>query len=351
MAQGDDFSSIDRATGGGRGSPTLDDYYMGVRAGERAMLARAITLVESSRPERRELAEALLQRLLPHTGRAYRVGVTGAPGVGKSTTIDQLGINLLEGGHKVAVLAVDPSSTRTGGSILGDKTRMLRLSRDDRAFIRPTPSSGALGGVARATRETMALCEAAGFDIVIVETVGVGQSEISVAAMVDFFLVLLLPGGGDELQGIKKGIAEIADMLAINKADGGNEARANVTAADYRAALHILTPLNPSWRPPVITISAAKNRGLDVLWDKIREHREILTASGAFAARRGEQAVRWMNDLIEEGLRVRALADRALAARLAELREDVRAGRVMATRAAEEILRRAPVATGSISFS
>ena len=286
MTLGEDKSGKDQAAVGARGPLTVDAYLEGVRAGDRAVLARAITLIESSHPERRRMAAELLQRVLPFTGGAWRIGVTGAPGVGKSTTIDQFGINLIEAGHKVAVLAVDPSSTRTGGSILGDKTRMERLSRDERAFIRPSPSSGALGGVARATRETMALCEAAGFDVVIVETVGVGQSETAVAGMVDFFLVLLQPGAGDDLQGIKKGVAELADMIVINKADGGNEARANITAADYRAALHILTPQSPHWRPPVITISAVKNMGLDVMWEKIAAHRETLEPPGAFEARR-----------------------------------------------------------------
>jgi LAO/AO transport system kinase len=346
MTQGDDTSGASgafpatpsRPPAGGRPPLSLEAYFQGVRAGDRAVLARAITLIESSHPERRKLAASLLRLALPFTGGAWRIGVTGAPGVGKSTTIDQFGINLVEAGHKVAVLAVDPSSTRTGGSILGDKTRMERLARDPRAFIRPSPSSGALGGVARATRETMALCEAAGFDVVIVETVGVGQSETAVAGMADFFLVLLQPGAGDDLQGMKKGVAELADMIAINKADGGAEARANVTAADYRAALHILTPQSPHWRPPVITISAVKNTGLDVMWEKIGEHRRTLEAAGAFEARRAEQAVRWMNDLIEEGLRDQIRGDAKVAARLAQLESDVREGRATPALAAEEVL-------------
>lgn len=337
----------ERETGKGKGPgmddpgrPPLSAWAEGVRRGDRATLARAITLVESRRPERRRMAAALLQELLPFAGAAYRIGVTGAPGVGKSTTIDQFGVNLIEAGHRVAVLAVDPSSRRTGGSILGDKTRMARLSRDERAFIRPSPSGGFLGGVARATRETMVLCEAAGYDVVIVETVGVGQSETAVAGMVDFFLVLLLPGGGDELQGMKKGVAELADMIVINKADGDAEARARITAGDYQAAMNILTPRDARWRPPVITISALANRGLDGMWEKIAEHRRLLTASGAFEAKRREQGVRWMNDLIEEGLQARIRSDAAIAARITELEGEVRAGRAMPARAAEEILER-----------
>ena len=228
----------------------------GIRAGERAVLARAITLVESRRADHQKTAHRLVQELLPETGKAVRVGITGAPGVGKSTAIDALGTFLTGRGHKVAVLAVDPSSTRSGGSILGDKTRMARLAVDANAFIRPSPSAGTLGGVAAKTRETMLLCEAAGFDVILVETVGIGQSETAVAEMTDFFLVLLLPGAGDELQGLKKGVIELADMIAVNKAEGENLKRATAAAAEYRAALHILTPRSPHWTPPVVTCSA-----------------------------------------------------------------------------------------------
>src|SRR5437899_1983247 len=228
----------------------------GLRAGERAALARAITLVESKRPDHQRSAHELVQSLLPHTGTARRVGITGAPGVGKSTTIDALGSHLTGLGHKVAVLAVDPSSARTGGSILADKTRMAQLAADARAFIRPSPTAGTLGGVAAKTRETMLLCEAAGYDVILVETVGTGQSETAVADMTDFFLALMLPGAGDELQGLKKGVVELADMLAINKADGDNVARAKAAAAEYRAALHIIGAHSPNWTPPVVTYSA-----------------------------------------------------------------------------------------------
>ena len=322
----------------GRATLKAADYVAGVRAGDRAVLARAITLVESTKPEHRALAQQVLQELLPETGKAIRLGITGVPGVGKSTTIDQLGINLVEAGHKVAVLAVDPTSKRTGGSILGDKTRMTRLSQAANGFIRPSPTSGTLGGVARKTRETMALVEAAGFDVVIVETVGVGQSETTVADMVDFFLVLLLAGGGDDLQGIKKGIIEIADMIAINKADGDNIVRAQAAASEYRGALSILTPASATWKPPVVTISGQTNIGLDALWAKIVEHREVTTRSGEFAERRRAQALSWMQDLIEERLMSALRENPAVAAALPGIEADVRDGRLLPTLAVERIL-------------
>jgi LAO/AO transport system kinase len=318
--------------------PTLDAYVAGVRSGDRAMLARAITLVESTKSEHQSRAQELLQALLPATGGALRLGVTGVPGVGKSTTIDELGMNLTARGHKVAVLAVDPTSKRTGGSILGDKTRMSRLAQEPKAFIRPSPTSGTLGGVTRKTRETMALCEAAGFDVIIVETVGVGQSEIAVADMVDFFLVLLLAGGGDDLQGIKKGIIEIADMIAINKADGDNVIRAERAAAEYRAALQILNPPSPTWSPTVITISGRDNKGLDKLWDKIMEHRTALTASGEFAERRQRQAVAWMRDMLSDRIMAGVLGNPRVAERLSALEDDVRAGRLLPTLAVDGIM-------------
>jgi LAO/AO transport system kinase len=319
---------------------TVEDYADGVRAGDRAMLARAITLVESSKPEHAALAQDLLQVLLPATGNAHRIGITGVPGVGKSTTIDQLGMNLVDAGRKVAVLAVDPTSTRSGGAILGDKTRMARLAQSRSAFIRPSPTSGTLGGVARKTREAMALVEAAGFDVVIVETVGVGQSEVTVAGMVDFFLVLLLAGGGDDLQGIKRGIVEIADMIAINKADGDNIARARRAQAVYQGALSIIAPASQTWAPPVLTISAQDNRGLDEVWDKITEHRERMTATGEFAARRGSQAVEWMRELLQQRLAAALRADHAVARRLVELEADVRQGTRTPALAVAEIVER-----------
>jgi LAO/AO transport system kinase len=322
---------------GGRPSLSLDAFAAGIRAGDRAVLARAITLVESRNPSHRALAKALLQEVLPGSGGAFRIGITGSPGVGKSTTIDQFGCNLIAQGHKLAVLAVDPTSQRTQGSILGDKTRMGRLAIEDNAFIRPSPSAGTLGGVTRSTRETMVLCEAAGFDVIIVETVGVGQSEMTVASMTDFFLVLLLPGAGDDLQGIKKGVLELADMIAINKADGENAGRASATVADYRTALHILTPRSANWRVPVIGISGLRNLGLDEMWQHMIAFRQTMTASGEWQARRRDQAVRWMHDLIEDRMRALLSSNPAVATRLSELEALVRSGKLLPTLAAEDI--------------
>lgn len=317
---------------------SLADLAAGVRNDDRAVLARAITLVESQKVEHQSIAKQLLQELLPETGNAVRLGITGVPGVGKSTTIDQLGLNLIAKGHKVAVLAVDPTSKRTGGSILGDKTRMTRLASAREAFIRPSPTAGTLGGVTRKTRETMVLCEAAGFDVVIVETVGVGQSEVAVSDMVDFFLVLLLAGGGDDLQGIKKGIIEIADMIAINKADGDNVTRAERAASEYQGALSIFTPKDATWFPPVITISGQENKGLDGLWDNILSHRGKLTSTGEFAQRRQSQAVAWMQDMLSDHLMTRVKNDPRIADRLPELEADVRSGKLLPTLAVDEIL-------------
>jgi LAO/AO transport system kinase len=317
---------------------TATDFAQGLARGDRAILAQAITLVESSRAADRAVADALLQAILPHTGKAHRIGITGVPGVGKSTTIDQLGMNLVAAGHQVAVLAVDPTSSRTGGSILGDKTRMNRLSQSAHAFIRPSPTSGTLGGVARKTRETLALCEAAGFDVVIVETVGVGQSETTVAGMVDIFVVLLLAGAGDDLQGIKKGIIELADIIAINKADGDNVPRATAAAAEYRSALNILTPVDSLWQPPVLTISGRDNSGLAELWSTIERHRTRLTATGAFAQRRRQQAVEWMRALLQERLLLLAGATPELAALRRELETCVENGTITAPRAVDDLI-------------
>ena len=318
--------------------PPVEDLAERLVAGDRAALARAITLVESRRADHQAAARALVQRLLPRTGGAVRVGITGVPGVGKSTTIDTLGSNLTAAGHRVAVLAVDPSSTRTGGSILGDKTRMARLSADPGAFIRPSPSSGTLGGVGARTRETMLLCEAAGFDVVLVETVGIGQSETTVAEMTDVFVVLMLPGAGDELQGIKKGVLELADLIAVNKADGEGQARARAAAAEYRAALHILAPASPHWTPPVLLVSGLANEGLDALWEQVLEHRRRMTATGAFAARRRAQQTRWMWTMIEDSLLARVHGDPAVRARVPALEAQVAAGTLSPTLAAEEVL-------------
>ena len=316
---------------------TVRDLSAPILAGDRAALARGITLVESRRADHQAQARALLERLAPHAGRAQRLGLTGVPGAGKSTTIEALGGLLTGRGHRVAVLAVDPSSRRTGGSILGDKTRMERLSTDPNAFIRPSPSSGTLGGVARKTREAMLLCEAAGFDVVVVETVGVGQSETVVADMVDLFAVLLIPGGGDELQGIKKGLIELADLIVINKADADPE-RAERSARDYRAALHILQPASPNWSPPVLTASGLTGAGLEALWGQVERHREIMTASGERAARRAEQNARWMWSLVRERLEASVLGRPEIRTLAAELEAHVRSGALPASLAADRLL-------------
>jgi GTPase len=308
-----------------------------LRTGSRAALARAITLIESRRADHQASARELVQALLPATGKAVRVGITGSPGVGKSTTIDALGMYLIGQGHKVAVLAVDPSSARTGGSILGDKTRMAQLAASDHAFIRPSPSSGTLGGVAAKTREAMLLCEAAGFDVVLVETVGIGQSETAVCDMTDFFLALMLPGAGDELQGIKKGLVELADMIAISKADGDNVKRANMAAAEYRSALHILTPRSEHWYPPVVTYSALTGAGIAELWQKVLDHRTAMKASGEFAARRREQQVKWMWSMLEGRMMARLRADAAIRAKVKKTEAEVADGRMTPAVAAEQI--------------
>jgi len=309
-----------------------------IRAGDRAALARAITLIESRRADHQAQARDLVQALLPATGQAVRVGITGSPGVGKSTTIDALGMFLIGRGHKVAVLAVDPSSARTGGSILGDKTRMTRLSAEDNAFIRPSPSSGTLGGVAAKTREAMLLCEAAGFDVVLVETVGIGQSETAVCDMTDFFLALMLPGAGDELQGIKKGLVELADMIAVNKADGDNVKRAKTAAAEYKAALHILAPRSEHWQPPVVTYSALTGDGIETLWTKVLDHRRAMQASGDFAARRREQQVKWMWAMLEDKLKARLRADPAVRAKVKQTEAAVADGRMTPAVAADAVM-------------
>lgn len=308
-----------------------------LQAGKRAALARAITLVESKKREHRRIARNLIQELLPLTGKALRVGITGVPGVGKSTTIDTLGSNLTDAGHKVAVLAVDPSSTRTGGSILGDKTRMARLAVDRNAFIRPSPSAGTLGGVAAKTRETMLLCEAAGFDVILVETVGIGQSETTVADMVDFFLVLMLPGAGDELQGIKKGVLEVADMIAVNKADGDGATRARSAASDYRAALHILAPKSPHWTPPVVTISGLANEGLTAMWDQVLLYRIRMEASGEWQEKRSRQQVAWMWDMLQQRMMEALKTNGKTAGRLKTLEASVREGTTSVSHAVDEL--------------
>ena len=284
------------------GISDMEELAEKVRSGDRLALARAITMIESTREDHRTHAERLLETLLPDTGKSIRVGISGVPGVGKSTFIETFGQHVIAAGHKVAVLAVDPSSRRTGGSILGDKTRMEQLSRNPDAFIRPSPTAGTLGGVARRTREVLLACEAAGFEVVLVETVGVGQSETAVSDLVDMFLLLLLPGGGDELQGIKKGIMELANMVVVNKADGDLADVAERSAAEYANALRLLHPTTSEWIPPVLTCSSLKGTGISEVWHRIGEFAALMRSSGAFEARRAEQARRWMWGEVDENL-------------------------------------------------
>jgi len=307
-----------------------------IRDGNRAALARAITLAESRRPDHRRQAQNLLRELMPLTGSAIRVGMTGVPGVGKSTVIDALGTLLTQRGHKVAVLAVDPSSTHSGGAILGDKTRMATLASNDNAFIRPSPSAGTLGGVAAKTREAMLLCEAAGFDVILIETVGVGQSETSVANLADFFLVLMLAGAGDELQGIKKGIIEMADLIAINKADENHNQDA--AAAEYRSALRILTPISSTWTPPVITISGLTGQGLAELWHHVLDHRERLATSGELAAKRRKQDVAWMWAMVHERIQERIARSIAAKEKIPSIERKLADGVISPMTGADEIL-------------
>lgn len=309
-----------------------------VLAGERRALARAITLIESTRPEDHEQGEALLEKLLPKSGRAVRVGISGAPGVGKSTFTEALGLHLIDQGHKVAVLAIDPTGARGGGAILGDKTRMPDLARNPRSFIRPSPAGGALGGVARRTREALLACEAAGFDVVIVETVGVGQSEAAVADMVDTFLLLIQPGAGDELQGLKRGVIELADLVVVNKADGALVVAAERARADYRAALQLFPRGAGGWTPRVELCSALKREGIDAVWDAVQEHRDALEASGAMAAKREAQARAWMWREVRETL-ISELKRNPEVARLArELEARVKAGTLAPSAAAGRLI-------------
>ncbi|HYR95296.1 MAG TPA: methylmalonyl Co-A mutase-associated GTPase MeaB [Candidatus Binatus sp.] len=310
----------------------------GVRAGDRRALAKAITLVESTRADDQRAAQKLLELLLPDTGHAVRVGVSGIPGVGKSTFIEAFGLYLIGLGKRVAVLAVDPSSALSGGSILGDKTRMPRLAAAPEAFIRPSPSAGSFGGVTRRTREALLVCEAAGYDVVLVETVGVGQSEFAVASMVDFFLVLMLAGAGDELQGIKKGIVELADALAINKADGENVRPAEQAAAQYRAALNLFRHASPTWDPPVVTVSALEARGMDAVWSIVEGHGRKLGPTGEIARKRREQQQSWFWSMIDEGLKGHFLARDDVKQLLPEMEAAVASARLTPTEAARRLL-------------
>ncbi|WP_406859152.1 methylmalonyl Co-A mutase-associated GTPase MeaB [Streptomyces sp. HUAS MG47] len=316
----------------------IDTYEKGVRDGKRALVARAITLVESTRPAHRALAQELLTRLLPHSGRARRIGISGVPGVGKSTFIDAFGTMLTGLGHRVAVLAVDPSSTRTGGSILGDKTRMERLAVDPAAFVRPSPSAGTLGGVAKATRESMVVMEAAGYDVILVETVGVGQSETAVANMVDSFLLLSLARTGDQLQGIKKGVLELADVVAVNKADGPHEADARAAARELAGALRLMHGREAVWTPPVLSCSARESTGLDEVWSRLEKHRSLLSATGRLDARRRDQQVDWAWTMVRDELLTRLHANPAVRALTPQVEQQLRQGELTATLAAERIL-------------
>ncbi|MCL4683490.1 methylmalonyl Co-A mutase-associated GTPase MeaB [Myxococcota bacterium] len=310
----------------------------GIRRGDRRLLAKTITLLESRRADRAALGQAVLEALVPDTGRAFRVGISGTPGVGKSSFIEALGLHLIGQGQRVSVLAVDPSSPRTGGSILGDKTRMERLAQDERAFIRPSPSGGSLGGVAHRTRETLLLCEAAGFDVVLVETVGIGQSEAAVASMVDFFAVLLQPGAGDELQGMKKGVLELADALVVHKADGELLPAARRARLEYQHALDLLRPSSAHWRPPVLLASARSGDGISEVWDTIRAHRRALEASGELDARRREQARAWLWSLIGEGLEGAFRSHPGVAQEVPRLEAEVTARKTTAAAAARMLL-------------
>jgi LAO/AO transport system kinase len=309
-----------------------------VRNGDRAALPRAITLLESTRADHREKAQQLLLELTPDAGNAYRVGITGIPGVGKSTSIEALGMRLIELGHRVAVLAVDPSSTRTGGSILGDKTRMARLATHPDAYIRPSPTSGTLGGVAKATRETAVLLEAAGFDVILIETVGVGQSEVTVANMVDTFVLLTLARGGDQLQGIKKGVLELADIVVVNKADGDHLAEARSAARELSGAIRLIHPRETLWRPPVLTMSAAEGTGLKELWDTVERHRQVLREAGEFEARRRAQLVDWTWQMVRDTVLDRLLSSPKVRKMRADIERQVKAGELTPALAAQQIL-------------
>jgi LAO/AO transport system kinase len=313
-------------------------YVQGVLNGDRRLIAKTITVIESSLIAHQRLAHTIVDLLLPYSGKAIRLGITGVPGVGKSTFIESLGTMLVEKGHRVAVLAVDPSSKRSGGSVLADKTRMEKLAVEEKAFIRPSPSGGTLGGVARKTRETMIACEAAGFDVIIVETVGVGQSETTVASMVDFFLVLMIAGAGDELQGIKKGILEIADAVAVNKADGDNIEKAEFARKQYETALHFLAPSSPNWTPPVLTCSALEMIDIGVIWETVLKHHRIFTKTGELKTNRKKQAVDWMWSLVKEGLKDRFYQNPEVKKVLPETVKEVENGTIASTVAATQLL-------------
>ena len=328
------------ATGNG---DSIDELAAAVRGGDRAALPRAITLVESTRADHREQAQQLLLALMPAAGNAHHVGITGVPGVGKSTTIEALGMYLIQRGHRVAVLAVDPSSTRTGGSILGDKTRMPQLASHPDAYIRPSPTSGTLGGVAKATRETIVLLEAAGFDVILVETVGVGQSEVAVSNMVDTFIFLTLARTGDQLQGIKKGVLELADIVVVNKADGDHLREARSAARELSGAIRLIYPRETLWRPPVLTLSALEGTGLEELWETAERHREVLSEAGEFEARRRAQQVDWTWQMVRDTVLDRVLSNPDVRKARAEVERQVLAGELTPALAAQQILKLASI--------
>ncbi|MCP4368254.1 MAG: methylmalonyl Co-A mutase-associated GTPase MeaB, partial [Deltaproteobacteria bacterium] len=315
------------------------NYYIdGVLEGNRRVIAKTITLVESSLPAHQELSKMIIDTLLPYSGRAVRIGITGVPGVGKSAFIESFGMMLLKDGHRIAVLAVDPSSKKSGGSVMGDKTRMEKLSVEESTFIRPSPSGGTLGGVARKTRETMIVCEAAGFDVMVVETVGVGQSETAVNSMVDFFLVLMLSGAGDELQGIKKGVLELADGIAITKADGDNIEKAKRARKEYETALHLINPSSSNWLPPVVTCSALNLEGIENIWEIVLSHRKKLKSIGVFEENRKYQSIEWMWSLIEEGLKDQFYKNTDVKKMLPKISKEVERAKIAPTAAAFELL-------------
>ena len=342
--------SHDGLPGGGRGKAasraprkmlSTEDYVQGVLSGDRTLLGRAITLIESNAPAHQQQAQKVLSLLLPHTGGSVRLGISGVPGAGKSTLIETMGKHLTARGHKVAVTAVDPSSTLTRGSILGDKTRMEELARDEHAFIRPSPSGGTLGGVARKTRETMLLFEAAGFDVLIVETIGVGQNEITVRGMVDFYLLVLIAGAGDELQGIKRGVIEMADCIAVNKADGDNFRAAQRARSEYEHALHFLPPATEGWTTPAVACSAAKREGIEEIWKLVESFMTHTRQSGELQRRRQEQSLQWLHSMVDERLHQAFYRHEKVQAIQSKLEEEVRAQRIPATQAAWELLRAA----------
>ena len=317
---------------------TVEDYVKGVLQGDRMILSRAITLIESNSPKHLDLAQQVLQKLLPYTGKSIRVGITGVPGAGKSTFIEALGCDLCKRGHKVAVLAVDPSSSITKGSILGDKTRMENLSKEKNAFIRPSPSSGTLGGVTRKSKETLLLCEAAGYDVILVETVGVGQSEITVRSMVDFFLLVVLTGAGDELQGMKKGVMEIADAILINKADGDNKQKAQMVRVEYERIIHYLRHATEGWQTHAYTCSALTGEGINELWQVIQEFKENVTSSGVFADRRKSQTLAWVYSMVEEHLHNLFYQNKQVKQQKQSIDKSVTEGEISATIAMQKLL-------------